>query len=89
MAKSITSFKIVKEVNYNTLAVEFHTLYHKDTAGKTVDYKRERAKFKGQVDKKVWKKLPMKRPLSSIVQLPNNCEDWIYTELYVRYSVKA
>ena len=68
--------------------VEFHTLYHKDTKGKTVDYNRERAKFKNAVDKKVWKKLKTTRPFSTIATLPNNCEDWIYSEVYVRYSVK-
>lgn len=88
MAKSITSFKIIKAVNENVLIVEYHTIYHKDTKGKTIDYKRERTKFKTKVDKG-WTKLQLKRPLSAIIQLPNNCEDWIYSEEYVRYSVKV
>ena len=88
MAKSITSFKVIKEVNTNILVAEFHTIYHKDTKGKAIDYKRERTKFNSQVNKKVWKKIKMTRPLSTIIQLPNNCEDWVYSEIYVRYSVK-
>lgn len=88
MAKSITSFKIIKEVNENLVVVEFHTIYHKDTKGKAIDYKRERVRFKSQIDKSIWKKVSLIRPLSTIVDLPNNCEDWIYSEVYVRYSVK-
>lgn len=80
---------MIKEVNHNILVVEFHTIYHKDTKGKTVDYKRERTKFKNDVNKKVWKKLKVSRPFSTIIELPNNCEDWVYSEIYVRYSVKA
>ena len=44
---------------------------------------------KDGVDKNVWKKLRMMRPLSTIIELPNNCEDWVYSEIYVRHSVKA
>jgi hypothetical protein len=88
MAKSITSYKKMVSVNPNILVVEFHTIYHKDTKGKTVDYKRERTKFKDGVDKKIWKKLKVSRPFSTIIELPNNCEDWIYSEIFVRYSVK-
>lgn len=88
MAKSITSFKDVRKVNENLLIVEFHTIYHKDTKGKLVDYKRERAKFNDGVDKKIWKKQKAKRPYCTVKQCSNNCEDWIYTEVYVRYSVK-
>lgn len=89
MAKSITSYKKMRMVNHNILVVEFHTLYHKDTKGKTIDYRRARVKFKDGVDKNVWKKLRMMRPLSTIIELPNNCEDWVYSEIYVRHSVKA
>ena len=88
-AKSITSSKRIIQVNDNLLGVEYHTIYSKDDTGKELDFKRRCAKFNEKVNKRAgWIKLPLQRPLSTIVSLPNNCEDWVYTVPYVRYSIK-
>ena len=62
-AKSITSTKRIIQVNENLLVVEYHTVYHKDDAGKDVNFNRSRAKFDEQVDKKhrLWEKEHYKR----------------------------
>jgi hypothetical protein len=84
-AKSITSTKRIIQVNENLLVVEYHTVYHKDDAGKDVNFNRSRAKFDEQVDKKQgWKKVKFARPLHTHKELPNDCVDWISTEIYTR-----
>ena len=88
-AKSITSSKRIIQVNDNLLVVEYHTIYYKDDCGNDIDFKRKCVRFDEQVDKKAgWKKLSLSRPLSTVIDLPNNCVDWVYTVPYVRYSIK-
>lgn len=84
-AKSITSTKRIIQVNDNVLVVEYHTVYHKDDTGNDVNFNRNRARFDEQVDKKQgWKKIKMARPLQVHKELPNDCVDWTYTEVYTR-----
>ena len=88
-AKSITSSKRIIEVNDNLKVVEYHTIYYKDDMGKDVDFKRQCAKFDEQIDKKEgWKKIKLPRPLTTHVDLPNNCVEWIYSVPYGRLNVK-
>jgi len=87
-AKSITSSKRIVVTNDNIMTVEYHTIYYKDDAGKDIDFKRQCAKFDEQVDKKAgWKKLKTK-PIKTHKELPNNCVEWIYSVLYVRYDIR-
>lgn len=88
-AKSITSSKRIIQVNENVLVVEYHTIYHKDDSGKDINFNRSRAKFDEQVDKKDgWKKVKLTRPLQTHKDLPNDCVEWIYTEMYIRRNIK-
>lgn len=87
-AKSITSSKRIIPVNDNVIVAEYHTIYYKDDTGKDIDFKRQCAKFEEQVDKKAgWIKIKTKRHLKIKKALPNNCEEWIYTIVYVRFGV--
>lgn len=57
--------------------------------GKDVDFKRQCAKFDEQIDKKEgWKKIKLPRPLTTHIDLPNNCVEWIYSVPYGRLNVK-
>lgn len=88
-AKSITSSKRIIPVNDNVIVVEYHTFYYKDDAGKDINFKRQIAKFEEQICKKDgWKKLKTLKPLQTHKDLPNNCVEWIYSVIYVRFSVK-